>query len=163
MHYWLFKTEPEVFSIEDLKAAPKQTTCWEGVRNYQARNMLRDDMQVGDKVLIYHSGGKEPAAVGTGTIVRGGYPDHFAWDPKSHYYDEGCTAEEPRWYMVDLQWEQTFAKPLTLAELRGEAALSGMELLRKGSRLSVQPVKPAEFTAILKLAGVGRKTSSKRT
>ena len=151
--YWLFKTEPGTFSIDDLASAPNQTTSWEGVRNYQARNMLRDDMREGDRVLVYHSG-KDPSVVGTATIVRGGYPDHFAWDESSHYYDPKSTAEEPRWYMVDIRLDQRFERPLPLSELRDVAALAEMELLRKGSRLSVQPVRKQEWTAILKKAGV---------
>lgn len=146
------KTEPDTFSIDDLIAAQDQTTCWEGVRNYQARNMLRDDFKVGDRVLVYHSV-KDPSVVGTAVVVRAGYPDHFAWDPKSHYYDPKSNAEKPTWYMVDIQFESKFSRPLPLAELREMTALKDMELLRKGSRLSVQPVSKKEWTAILKKAG----------
>lgn len=150
--YWLLKTEPETYSIDDLEAAPDQTTCWEGVRNYQARNMLRDDFKVGDAVLIYHSV-KNPAVVGTATVVKAGYPDHFAWDRKSHYFDPKSTPEKPTWFMVDVRFEKKFERPLSLAELREMASLQDMELLRKGSRLSVQPVRKREWTAILKKAG----------
>jgi predicted RNA-binding protein with PUA-like domain len=150
--FWLLKTEPESFSIQDLAKAPQQTTCWDGVRNYQARNFLRDEMQVGDRVLVYHSSSEIPAVVGLATIVREAYPDHTAWDKKDPHFDPGSTKEEPRWFMVDIQLERIFAQPLPLAKLREVDALNEMELLRKGSRLSVQPVRKAEFEAILKLA-----------
>lgn len=152
--YWLLKTEPTSFSIQDLAKAPKQTTSWDGVRNYQARNFLRDEMKIGDRVLVYHSSTDEPAVVGTAKIVRESYPDHTAWDKKDHHYDAASTAENPRWFMVDIQLDQIFKTPVTLSQLRDVAALKEMELLRKGSRLSVQPVRKAEFEAVLKLAKV---------
>ena len=151
-NYWLVKTEPDVFSIQDLARAPGKTTCWDGVRNYQARNLLRDQMKLGDRVLIYHSSTEPTAVVGTARVVKDGYPDHTAWDKKSPHYDPDSTKENPRWYMVDIQLEQIFARPLTLAELKKIPALKQMELLRKGSRLSVQPVRKEEFDAIAKLA-----------
>jgi len=151
--FWLLKTEPESFSIQDLAKAPRQTTGWDGVRNYQARNFMRDEMQVGDRVLLYHSSTAIPAVVGTAKIAREAYPDPTAWDKNDHHYDPGSTADNPRWFMVDIQFEQVFKEPLPLEKLRGVAALKDMELLRKGSRLSVQPVRKAEFAAILKLAG----------
>jgi len=150
--FWLLKTEPESFSIEDLAKSPKQTTCWDGVRNYQARNYLRDEMSVGDRVLFYHSSTAQPAIVGTATVVRTAYPDPTAWDPNDSHYDPGSTRESPRWFMVDIRLERIFKEALALEKLRGIAALKDMELLRKGSRLSVQPVRKAEFDAILKLA-----------
>lgn len=152
MKYWLVKTEPESFSIEDLAKAPQQTTCWEGVRNYQARNFMRDGMKLGDRVLFYHSNADPPAVMGIATVVREAYPDSFAWDKKSKYYDEKSTPENPVWLMVDLKLESIFPRPVTLDELRGVAALKEMELLRKGSRLSVQPVRKAEFDWIVKRA-----------
>jgi predicted RNA-binding protein with PUA-like domain len=152
-NFWLLKTEPESFSIQDLAKAPKQMTCWDGVRNYQARNFLRDSMKLGDRVLVYHSSTDSPAVVGTAKIVRESYPDPTAWDKTDHHYDPGSTHENPRWFMVDIQFEQVFKQPLSLTQLRGVAALKEMELLRKGSRLSVQPVRKGEFEAILKLAG----------
>jgi predicted RNA-binding protein with PUA-like domain len=152
VRYWLLKSEPEAFSIDDLAAAPQQTTCWDGVRNYQARNTLRDDIQVGDHVLYYHSSADPPAIVGTATIVRSGYPDHTAWDKGSHHFDPKSSADNPTWYMVDIRFEAKFAKPLPLSVLRETSALAKMELLRKGSRLSVQPVTKAEYDAVLKLA-----------
>ena len=154
MKYWLLKTEPESFSIQDLQNAPKQTTFWDGVRNYQARNTLRDDMKLGDRVLFYHSNADPPAIVGTARVVKEGYPDYTAWDENNHHYDPGSTPENPRWYMVDIQFEQSFDQPLGLDELRKVKSLAKMELLRKGSRLSVQPVTAAEFKQVLKLAGV---------
>ena len=150
--FWLLKTEPESFSIQDLAQAPKQTTCWDGVRNYQARNFLRDEMAVGDRILFYHSSTDVPGVVGTATVVRAAYPDATAWDPNDSHYDPGSTPDEPRWFMVDIRLERIFKEPLPLEKLRGIAALKDMELLRKGSRLSVQPVRKAEFEAIIKLA-----------
>jgi len=151
--FWLVKTEPESFSIHDLANAPKQTTCWSGVRNYQARNFMRDEMKLGDRVLIYHSSTDPTAVVGTATIVREAYPDPTAWDKKDDHYDPASTEGNPRWFMVDIRLEQIFKQPLPLDKLRGIAALKEMELLRRGSRLSVQPVRKGEFEAILKLAG----------
>jgi len=150
--YWLAKTEPESFSIDDLAHAPKKTTCWDGVRNYQARNYMRDEMQVGDRVLFYHSSADPPAVVGTAEVVREAYPDPTAWDPHDSHFDEKSSPDNPRWCMVDLRLDKVFAAPLPLETLRGEKSLAKMELLKRGSRLSVQPVRPEEFKAILKLA-----------
>jgi len=150
--YWLFKSEPESFSIADLAAAPRQTTFWDGVRNYQARNFLRDDVKPGDRVLFYHSSTDPPAVVGTAVVVRDGYPDHTAWQRTNHHFDPKSTAEKPIWFMVDIQHEETFAEPLPLARLRDEAALKDMVLLQRGSRLSIQPVTKREFDTIVKLA-----------
>ena len=150
--FWLVKTEPESFSIQDLARARNQTTSWDGVRNYQARNYLRDEMQPGDRVLFYHSSSDPPAVVGTARVVRAGYPDPTAWDPSDSHYDPKSTPGAPRWFMVDLKLDQIFSKPLPLARLRSMAALREMELLKKGSRLSVQPVRKSEFDALLKLA-----------
>jgi predicted RNA-binding protein with PUA-like domain len=150
--HWLVKTEPESFSIQDLAKAPKQTTCWSGVRNYQARNFLRDEMKLGDRVLVYHSSTDIPAIVGIATIARESYPDSTAWDKNDHHFDAASTKENPRWFMVDIRLEKIFKEPLPLSDLRTIPALKEMELLRKGSRLSVQPVRKAEFDAILKLA-----------
>jgi predicted RNA-binding protein with PUA-like domain len=153
MRYWLMKSEPSAFSIDDLARAPKQTTSWDGVRNYQARNLLRE-AAVGDGVIFYHSSADPPAAAGTATIARAAYPDATQFDPKSDYYDEGSTKDEPRWFVVDVKFEQKFARAVTLAELRAVPALADMVLLRKGSRLSVQPVKAAEWKTICKLGDV---------
>ncbi len=150
---WLLKTEPESFSIDDLKKAPKQTTFWNGVRNYQARNFMRDDFKKGDLVLFYHSNSEPSAIVGTAIVMAEGYPDTTAFDASSHYYDPDSKVDNPRWYMVDIRFQEKFAKPLSLEELRKVPGLAKMELLRKGSRLSVQPVTPEEYALVLKLAG----------
>lgn len=150
--FWLLKTEPESFSIDDLAKSPQKTTCWDGVRNYQARNSMRDDMRVGDRVLFYHSSTARPAIVGTARVVREAYPDPTSWDPNDSHYDEKSSPDNPRWCMVDIQLDQVFAAPLALETLRGIKALAKMELLRKGSRLSVQPVSKAEFGVVLKMA-----------
>lgn len=157
-NYWLVKTEPEAFSIDDLARSPGQTTCWDGVRNYQARNFMRDQMKLGDGVLVYHSSIDPPAVVGTAIVAREGYPDHTAWDPRDQHYDPKASADNPIWQMVDIRLEQIFAEPLPLETLRGVPALKDMELLRKGSRLSVQPVRKSEFDAILKLARPKKRT-----
>ena len=154
VRYWLMKTEPTTYSIDDLAAEKTQTTSWEGVRNYQARNLLRDDIKQGDRVLFYHSACKEPAVVGTAVVTREGYPDSHAFDRKSKYFDAKSNPDDPTWYMVDIKLEQKFYQPVTLAELRDRAGLKGMVLLQKGSRLSVQPVKKMEFDTILKMAGI---------
>ncbi len=150
--YWLVKTEPESFSIDDLAAAPQQTTFWSGVRNYQARNYMRDEMKPGDDVLFYHSNADPSAIVGVARVARAGYPDHTAWDENDSHYDATSTPLQPRWYMVDLQFVKKFHHPLSLAELRDVPALQNMELLRKGSRLSVQVVEKEAFQSILSLA-----------
>lgn len=150
--YWLLKTEPESFSIQDLAKAPQQTTCWDGVRNYQARNYMRDEMQVGDGVLFYHSSADPPAVVGTAKVVKAGYPDPTAWDKNDHHFDPAASPENPRWSMVDIKLEKIFKQPLALESLRKVSALKKMELLRKGSRLSVQPVTKEEFEVVVELA-----------
>lgn len=151
MNYWLMKTEPDCFSIDDLKHAPHQTTSWDGVRNYQARNFMRDDMKKGDRVFIYHSNCKPPGIVGVATIVREAYPDHTAFDPHSEHPDLSTTPDHPRWYMVDVQWHETFALMIPLDTLKQHVELSQMPLLRKGNRLSVLPVTPKEWDFIMKL------------
>jgi predicted RNA-binding protein with PUA-like domain len=150
--YWLVKTEPECFSIQDLAKCPRKTTYWDGVRNYQARNFMRDSMQVGDGVLFYHSNAEPPAVVGTAVVTSEAYPDFTAWDANNQHYDPKSTKENPVWQMVDIRLDEIFAEPLSLESLRKVPALKDMELLRKGSRLSVQPVRKTEFEAILKLA-----------
>jgi predicted RNA-binding protein with PUA-like domain len=150
--HWLVKTEPEAFSIGDLVRAKNKTTSWTGVRNYQARNYMRDEMQLGDPVLFYHSNAEPSAIVGLARVVKESQPDPTSWDEHDSHYDPKSTPLNPRWFMVDLQWEETFARPLTLAMLREIPALAHMELLRKGSRLSVMPVSKGEFAAVLKFA-----------
>jgi len=153
--YWLFKSEPDVFSYDDLLAAPDQTTCWEGVRNYQARNLLRDEMKVGDGVLFYHSNAKPQVIAGTAKIVRAGYPDHHQFDPDSKYYDPKAKEDDPRWYMVDIQAEAPFKRQLTLPELKAMPELEGLMLVKKGSRLSVQPVSKEHWQLLTKLGKKG--------
>jgi predicted RNA-binding protein with PUA-like domain len=149
--YWLVKTEPDCFSIDDLAKAPRQTTFWDGVRNYQARNFMRA-MRLRDGVLFYHSSVVPPAIVGTAVVAREAYPDHTALDPRNDHYDPKASAENPIWEIVDIKLDQIFARPLPLDELRNVKQLAKMELLRRGSRLSVQPVSDAEWNAVLKLA-----------
>ncbi|GKT10638.1 EVE domain-containing protein [Desulforhabdus sp. TSK] len=149
--YWLLKSDPDAFSIEDLAGSPHQTTCWDGVRNYQARNFMRDDMKVGDGVLFYHSQA-HPAIMGTARVVREGYPDHTAWEPGNRHFDPRSTPENPVWYMVDIQLEAVFPEPLPLKVLKETGGLEEMVLLRKGSRLSVQPVTASEYERVLELA-----------
>lgn len=149
--YWLMKSEPEAFSIDDLAKSPKQTTCWDGVRNYQARNFMRE-MAIGDQALFHHSNADPPAIVGIAEIVRTAYPDDTQFDKRSHHYDPGSTPAAPRWDMVDIQYKETFKTSLSLDRLRQEPKLKNMLLLRKGSRLSVQPVTDSEWAVIVKLA-----------
>lgn len=151
MRYWLFKSEPDHFSYQALLAAKDQTTFWHGVRNYQARNLLRDEIKNGDGVLFYHSNCDQPAVIGTAKVVREGYPDHTQFDRKSDYYDADAKKDEPRWYMVDIKAERALARPVTLEEMRDVPALEEMKLLKRGMRLSVQPVTEREWNTILKL------------
>jgi predicted RNA-binding protein with PUA-like domain len=150
--YWLLKSEPESFSIDDLEKSKNKTTCWDGVRNYQARNFLRDSFKKGDGVLFYHSNADPPAIVGTAEVVKEGYPDHTAFDPDDHHYDPKSDKKNPSWYMVDVKHVKTFANPIGLPDLRDHKELKNMVLLQKGSRLSVQPVTEAEWNFITKLA-----------
>jgi predicted RNA-binding protein with PUA-like domain len=150
--YWLMKSEPRAFSIEDLEKSPKRTTCWDGVRNYQARNFMRA-MAIGDQVLFYHSNAEPPAVVGIAEVVRTAYPDQTQFDKASHHYDPASVPSAPRWDMVDIRHRQTFKNSLSLDRLRQEPKLKGMVLLQKGSRLSVQPVTEAEWVVVLRLAG----------
>ena len=151
--YWLMKSEPDTYSFDDLKKEPKQTASWEGVRNYQARNYMRDEMRVGDGVLFYHSSCKEPGIVGVAEVCREAYPDFTAWDKKSNYYDPKSTEENPRWFMVDIKYKKPFARLITLKEIKNLPKLKDMKVVQKGQRLSVQPVTKGEFEAILKIAG----------
>jgi predicted RNA-binding protein with PUA-like domain len=149
--YWLMKSEPNAFSIQDLQKAPRQTTWWDGVRNYQARNFMRA-MRVGDQVLFYHSNAEPPGIVGIAEVVREAYPDHTAFDPRDEHYDSKSTVDQPLWDMVDIRLVRIFPAPIPLPQLRQDAHMKDMELLRKGSRLSVQPVRPKEWRRILTLA-----------
>jgi predicted RNA-binding protein with PUA-like domain len=152
--YWLFKSEPETFSIDDLAAARGGRTTWEGVRNYQARNTLRDDVSVGDGVLFYHSSCDPMVIAGTAEVVKAGYPDHFAWEPGHPYFDEASTAAKPVWFMVDIKLVQVFRKPVTRSALAADAVCQAMMVLQRGSRLSIQPVTESEWKAVHRLAGV---------
>lgn len=152
--FWLFKSEPSAYSIQDLERDKKGITFWDGVRNYQARNFLRDDIHVGDGVLFYHSSEEPMAIVGTAVVMRAGYPDHTAFDEKSDHYDPKSSSEFPTWYMVDIRLVQVFPEPLTREMLQKVPVLTHMMLLRRGSRLSIQPVTAAEWRAVHALAGV---------
>jgi predicted RNA-binding protein with PUA-like domain len=150
--YWLMKSEPSCYSIQDLAAEKTKTTHWDGVRNYQARNFMRDDMKVGDLVLFYHSNAKPPSVVGVAEVVKESYPDYTSWDEGDKHYDAKSTPANPRWFMVDIKHKRTFDEPIGREALIDVAALKDMELLRKGSRLSVQSVAKKEFDAIVKIA-----------
>jgi predicted RNA-binding protein with PUA-like domain len=151
MQFWLMKTEPGSYSIDDLAQAPDLTTSWDGVRNFQARNFMRDAMKSGDLVLFYHSV-KKPGVVGIAKVTRESYPDHTAWNPESAYYDPRSTPEKPLWFMVDVQLVEKFEAPVPLSALRTVKELEGMVLLQKGSRLSVMPVAEEEFKIINRMA-----------
>jgi predicted RNA-binding protein with PUA-like domain len=153
MRYWLMKSEPTSFSVEDLAAAPRRTTAWDGVRNYQARNLLRDEMKRGDQAFLYYSSTDVPGIVAIMQIVKEGYPDPTAFDRKHHHYDAGSDAKNPRWFMVDVQLKRRLARTITLEELRSHAdkQLKGLALLRPGNRLSVSPVGERHWKFILSL------------
>lgn len=149
MNYWLMKSEPDTFGIDDLKNRPKQTEHWDGVRNYQARNMMRDDMKKGDQIFFYHSNCKEPGIVGIARVVKEAYPDFTSWDPESNYYDPKSSEENPRWFMVDIKFVRKFKRTITLNELKTAPALSEMALVKKGNRLSINPVTEQQWNYIL--------------
>lgn len=149
-HIWLMKSEPATFSIADLQES--KITGWEGVRNYQARNMLRDEMQVGDRVLFYHSNCAIPGIAGLAEVVRASYPDPTAFDPSSPYFDEKSDPTNPRWYQVDVKFIRKFPHIITLAQLRATFGLEAMWVLRKGNRLSITPVTAKEYAIILQLS-----------
>jgi len=153
MKYWLMKSEPSTFGVDDLEKAPKRTTCWDGVRNYQARNMLRDEFAKGDLAFLYHSSCEVPGIVAVMKVTRSGYPDETAFDPKHDHYDPDSRREAPRWFMVDVRLERRFSRCITLEMLRAHASreLAGMQLLRTGNRLSVMPVDAAQWNFILSL------------
>jgi predicted RNA-binding protein with PUA-like domain len=153
MRYWLMKTEPTTFGVEDLAAAPRHTTGWDGVRNYQARNMLRDEMRRGDQAFLYYSSCEVPGVAAIMQIAKAGYPDPTAFDRKNHHYDPDSDPKNPRWFMVDVQLKRRLARVITLEELRAHAGreLKGMVLLRPGNRLSVTPVEAAHWKFILSL------------
>lgn len=152
MPYWLMKSEPDVYGIDHLTAQPKKTDHWDGIRNYQARNFMRDDMKKGDLAFFYHSSCKEPGVVGIMEIVREAYPDHTAFDAGSKYFDAKSDPDNPRWVMVDVRYKRKLKRVITLKELKDNAAKFGdFQLLRKGNRLSIMPVTKKQWDAILKL------------
>jgi len=153
MNHWLLKSEPATFSIDDLAARPKQTTAWDGVRNYQARNMLRDSIKKGDLAFFYHSSCEVPGIAGIVSVVKSGYPDETAFDRKHHHYDPESRPSDPRWYVIDVKFRRKFKRIVTLDDLRKHAdnALAELVLLRRGNRLSVTPVAKKDWDFILKL------------
>jgi predicted RNA-binding protein with PUA-like domain len=148
--YWLMKSEPSVFSIDDLAKAG--TTSWDGVRNYQARNLLRDQFQIGDEVLFYHSSADPSGVAGVAKVVKKAYPDPTQFDPKSDYFDKASTREDPRWLVVDVRFLRKLGRVIPLAELKARPELKEMMVTKQGSRLSVQPVTPAEFAVVMSMA-----------
>jgi predicted RNA-binding protein with PUA-like domain len=152
MRRWLMKSEPDTFSIDDLASAPNQTTMWEGVRNYQARNMMRDDMAGGDGVLFYHSNCATPGVVGIAEISREAYPDPTQFDPESHYFDPGSKPDDPRWLVVDVRYLQKLDRTVTLTELKARTdELGDFALVKRGNRLSVLPVSDEQWDRILSM------------
>jgi predicted RNA-binding protein with PUA-like domain len=153
MAFWLFKTEPGCFSFDDLKGRPDMTEHWDGVRNFQARNFLRDSIKAGDRVLFYHSSIPVPAVVGIAQVVRAGYPDVTALDPNGEHFDPKASPANPIWYMVDVRYDGPLPKQVTLESIKGHPLLSDMPLVTR-SRLSIQPVTPEEWKIIVSMGGV---------
>lgn len=149
MNYWLMKSEPDTFSFQDLKDRPKQREPWDGVRNYQARNFMRDGMKVGDLVLFYHSNTKPPGVVGVAEIVSEAYPDPTAFDKKSKYFDPKSKVESPRWVLVDVAFKKDLKSMVSLDMMKLMPELEDMKVLQKGNRLSITPVQEPEFKAIV--------------
>ena len=149
--YWLVKSEPDVFSIDDLAKSKNKTTYWDGVRNYQARNYMRDEMKKGDKVLFYHSNSEPMAVMGVCEVVKEGYPDFTAFDPEDPHYDPKSNKDNPAWIMVDVKLIEKFRTPVTLAEIKAYPELQKMKLIQRGNRLSVMPVTKNEFDVIIEL------------
>ena len=153
MKYWLMKSEPDVYGIDHLRAEKRKTDHWDGIRNYQARNFIRDEMKKGDLAFFYHSNCEEPAIVGVMEIMREGYPDHTAFLSNEKYFDAKSDPDNPRWFMVDVRFKKKFKMPVTLKSLKGERALTQMRLVQKGNRLSILPVTATEWNHIMKMAG----------
>ena len=151
MNYWLMKSEPSEFGIDDLFNRPEQTEHWDGVRNYQARNMMRDDMKQGDRVFFYHSNCETPGIVGIMEVAREGYPDYLAFDPNDKHYDPKSDPDNPRWFMVDVKFVKKLSRTITLKELKQCPQLEALALLRRGNRLSIMPVSPQQWDFILSL------------
>ena len=152
--YWLVKSDPDTYGLADLEKERGKTTCWDGVRNYKARNHMRDEMKLGDGVLFYHSQADPPAVVATAKVAREAHPDPTQFDPKSRYHDPKATREEPRWFAVDIKLDRKLKRPVALPEMRERPGLEGMELLKRGSRHSVQKVSAAEWKLVLKMGGL---------
>jgi predicted RNA-binding protein with PUA-like domain len=150
MNYWLFKSEPDCYSIDDLQK--DETEHWDGIRNYQARNMLRDDVKKGDQVLFYHSSCAVPAVVGLSEVVKEGYPDHTAFDPKSEHPDPKSHPENPRWFMVDIKFKEKFNTPVPLSQIKDMSEFSGMKLVQRGNRLSIMPLDKEHFELLCQIA-----------
>ena len=148
MQYWLFKSEPDAFSIDDLAAMPNQQEHWDGIRNYQARNFLRDEVKLGDQVFFYHSSCKDVGIAGIAEVVKESYPDHSQFNPESKYYDPKSSPENPRWVMVDIQLKQKFKAILSLQKIKSLANISEIGLVKKGHRLSIMPVSAAEWDVL---------------
>lgn len=151
MNYWLMKSEPDVFSFEDLKKRPKKTEPWNGVRNYQARNFMRDEMKPGDLILFYHSSCEVPGVAGIAEVASKPYPDSTQFDPESDYFDPKATLEVPRWFLIDVKFHQDLKKHVALVELKQQKKLAEMRLLQQGNRLSILPVTREEFEFIKKM------------
>jgi predicted RNA-binding protein with PUA-like domain len=151
MRYWLIKSEPDAFSLEDLRKVKQEP--WDGVRNYQARNFMRDEMKQGDLAIFYHSNTKVPGAVGVAKVVSEPYPDPTQWDKKAKYYDPKSSEDNPRWVVVDFAFESEFAEIVSLADMKADPKLEGMRILQKGNRLSITPVEAKHFKRICKLGG----------
>lgn len=151
MKYWLVKSEPDAFSVDDLAKQPGKTERWDGVRNYQARNFMRDEMKKGDQIFFYHSNCKEPGIVGIAKVIKEGYPDYTAFETNNKYYDPKSDPQNPRWYMVDIKLIRKLKRTITLQELKQQQKLADMALLRKGNRLSVMPVVEKHWKYILNL------------
>ncbi|MGY6274897.1 EVE domain-containing protein [Methylomonas sp. MgM2] len=151
MKYWLMKSEPDAFSIDDLQTRPQQTEHWDGVRNYQARNMMRDEMRIGDQIFFYHSNCKLPGIVGIAEVVKESYPDFTAFDPQDKHFDPKSNPEKPTWFMVDVRFVRKFARTITLQELKQKPELSDLALVRRGNRLSIMPVTERQWTLIREL------------
>jgi predicted RNA-binding protein with PUA-like domain len=149
MNYWLMKSEPDAFGIDDLITKPNQTEHWDGVRNYQARNMMRDDMKLGDQVFFYHSSCKEIGVVGVMEVACESYPDHTGFDSSSKYYDSKSSEDKPCWFMIDVKFVRKFSRTITLAQIKANPLLEDMRLIKKGNRLSINQVTKDEWKAIL--------------
>ncbi|ATG90433.1 EVE domain-containing protein [Methylomonas koyamae] len=151
MRYWLMKSEPETFGIDDLRARPQQTEHWDGVRNYQARNMMRDEMKIGDQIFFYHSNCDEPGIVGIAEVASESYPDFTAFDPDDKHFDPKSNPDKPTWFMVDVKFVRKLARTISLRELKTKSELGELALLRRGNRLSIMPVSAEQWAFILAL------------